>query len=206
MATNKGVQMEKILLIDFENIQNINLEQIEKLDYRIYLFIGESQTKVPMDLFKSGLKLCDKLKIIQIEGNGTNALDFHIAYHLGNQIEKDHNNEYIILSKDKGFDPLVRFIKKQNVRCKRINGISEIVPSRINDNNNEQYIKVLENLKKIEKAKRPRKINTMKQHIKTLFGKTLTDKICNEIIDQLFIKRIISEENGRLIYEKTKLS
>ena len=200
-AANKGVQMEKVLLIDFENIQNINLEQIEKFDYRIYLFIGESQNKIPFDLVKSAQKLGDKLQWVKIDGNGANALDFHIAYYLGNQIEKDHNNEYIILSKDKGFDPLVSFITKQNVKCKRINSISEIVPLRKSDNNNEKYIKILENLKKIVKAKRPRKNNTLKQHVKTLFGKTLTDEICNEIIDQLFIKGVISEENGRLIYD-----
>lgn len=193
--------MEKVLLIDFENIQNINLEQIEKFDYRIYLFIGESQNKIPFDLVKSAQKLGDKLQWVKIDGNGANALDFHIAYYLGNQIEKDHNNEYIILSKDKGFDPLVSFITKQNVKCKRINSISEIVPLRKSDNNNEKYIKILENLKKIVKAKRPRKNNTLKQHVKTLFGKTLTDEICNEIIDQLFIKGVISEENGRLIYD-----
>ena len=188
-------------MIDFENIQNINLEQIEKFDYRIYLFIGESQNKIPFDLVKSAQKLGDKLQWVKIDGNGANALDFHIAYYLGNQIEKDHNNEYIILSKDKGFDPLVSFITKQNVKCKRINSISEIVPLRKSDNNNEKYIKILENLKKIVKAKRPRKNNTLKQHVKTLFGKTLTDEICNEIIDQLFIKGVISEENGRLIYD-----
>ncbi len=40
MAADKGVQMEKVLLIDFENVQNINLEQIEKFDYRIYTMIA----------------------------------------------------------------------------------------------------------------------------------------------------------------------
>lgn len=194
--------MEKVLLIDFENIQNINLEHIEKIDYRIYVFIGESQNKIPFDLANSAQKLGGKLQYVKIDGNGANALDFHIAYYLGNQIEKDRNNEYIILSKDKGFDPLVRFIKKQNVKCKRINSISEIGPPRKSDKHNEEYRKVLENLKKIEKTKRPRKRNTLKQHIKAFLGKTLTDEICNEIIDQLFIEGVISEENAKLIYEK----
>ena len=35
MAVDKGTQMEKVLLIDFENVQSLNLEQIEKFDYRI---------------------------------------------------------------------------------------------------------------------------------------------------------------------------
>jgi len=201
MAADKGVQMEKVLLIDFENVQNINLEQIEKFDYRIYVFIGESQNKIPFDLVKAAQKLGGKLKWIKIDGNGANALDFHIAYFLGNQIEKDRNNEYVILSKDKGFDPLVKFITKKNVKCRRINSIIEIAPTRKSDSHNEEYRKVLENLKKIDKAKKPRRRNTLKQHVKSLLGKTLTEEICNEIIDQLFIERIVSEENGKLIYE-----
>ena len=95
----------------------------------------------------------------------------------------------------------MRFITKQNVKCRRINSIIEVAPPRKSDSHNEEYRKILENLNKIEKAKRPRKRNTLKQHVKTLLGKTLTDEICNEIIDQLFIKGVVSEENGKLIYE-----
>ena len=174
--------MEKILLIDYENIQNITLEQIEKADYRIYVFIGESQNKIPFDLVKSAQKLGGKLEWIKINGNGSNALDFHVAYYLGNQIERNRDNEYVILSKDKGFDPLVRFITKQNVKCKRINSIIEISSPQHSKEHNNEYRKVLENLKKIEKVKRPRKRNTLKQHVKSLLGKTLSDEIFNEII------------------------
>ena len=193
--------MEKVLLIDYENIQNINLEQIEKADYRIYVFIGESQNKIPFDLVKSAQKLGGKLEWIKIDGNGSNALDFHVAYYLGNQIERNRDNEYVILSKDKGFDPLVRFITKQNVKCRRINSIIEISSPQQGKEHNNEYRKVLENLKKIEKVKRPRKRNTLKQHVKSLLGKTLSDEIFNEIIDQLFIEKIVSEENGKIIYE-----
>lgn len=200
-AADKGDGMEKVLLIDFENVQNINLEQIEKSDFRIYVFIGESQNKIPFDLVKTAQKLGGKLEWVKIDGNGANALDFHISYYLGSQIEKNRNNEYVILSKDKGFDPLVRFITKQNVKCRRINSIIEIAPSRKSDGRNEEYRKILENLKKIEKAKRPRKRNTLKQHVKSLLGKTLTEGMCDEIIDQLFIKGVVSEENAKLIYE-----
>lgn len=201
MATDKGRQMEKVLLIDFENVQNINLGQIEKFDYRIYVFIGQSQNKIPFDLVKTAQQLGGKLEWVKIDGNGANALDFHIAYYLGNQISKNRNYEYVILSKDKGFDPLVRFITKQNVKCRRINSIIEIAPPLKGDGHNEEFKKILDNLKKIEKAKRPRKRNTLKQHVKTLLGKALSDEACIDIIDQLFIDGIISEENGKLIYE-----
>jgi hypothetical protein len=157
--------MGKILLIDFENIQDIDLDQIVSSDYRICVFIGESQNKIPLELVKSAQKLGDRLDWLKIDGNGRNALDFHIAYYLGSQVEKNRSNEYIILSKDKGFDPLVRYVAKQNVKCNRINSIIEIVSPRKTKDHDQEYRKVIENLRKIEKGKRPRKRNTLKQHI-----------------------------------------
>ena len=193
--------MEKLLLIDYENIQNINLEQIKKTDYRVFVFIGASQNKIPFSLVEAAQNFGNKLEWVKIDGNGPNALDFHIAYFLGSRIERDRDSEYVILSKDKGFDPLVRYINKQNVKCRRINSIIEISEPRGSRDHSEEYTKVLENLKKIEKAKRPRKRNTLKKHVRTVIGKPLTEEVYNEIIDQLFIKGIVSEENGKLKYE-----
>jgi len=152
-------------------------------------------------LVKSAQKLGNRLEWLKIDGNGRNALDFHIAYYLGSQVEKNRSNEYIILSKDKGFDPLVRYVAKQNVKCKRINSIIEIVSPRKAKDHDQEYRKVIENLSKIEKGKRPRKRNTLKQHVKALLGKTLMDERLNEIIDQLFIEGLVSEENTILTYE-----
>ncbi len=45
----------------------------------------------------------------KIEGNGSNALDFHIAMELGCIIENSNKPECVVLSKDKGFDPLLLF-------------------------------------------------------------------------------------------------
>jgi hypothetical protein len=192
--------MEKVLLIDFENIQDINLDQIDSVDYRICVFIGESQNKIPLELVKSAQKLGNRLEWVKIDGNGRNALDFHIAYYLGSQIEKNRGHEYIILSKDKGFDPLVKYVGKQNVKCRRINSILEIVsPGKTKDDDHE-YRKVIENLRKIEKGKRPRRRNTLKQHVKGLFGRPLPDERLNEIMDQLFIEGFVSEENNILTY------
>ena len=177
------------------------MDQIEKSNYRILLFIGESQNKIPFELVKSAQKLGSRLEWIKIDGNGNNALDFHIAYHLGGQVEKESSNEYVILSKDKGFDPLVRYVTRQNVKCRRISSIIEIGSTRKSKDPDQEYRKVLENLKKIEKGKRPRKRSTLKQHVKALLGKTLTEDRLNEVVDQLFIEGLVSEENGKLKYE-----
>jgi hypothetical protein len=57
-----------------------------------------------------------KLEWLKVEGNGSNALDFHIAYYLGCWFTQFPTAQYFILSKDSGFDSLVRHLKKKGIR------------------------------------------------------------------------------------------
>jgi hypothetical protein len=63
---------------------------------------------------------------IQISGNGPNALDFHIAYYIGRLSVENPNAYFHIISKDKGFDPLIKHLKDQRILCSRSSSVSEI--------------------------------------------------------------------------------
>jgi hypothetical protein len=58
----------------------------------------------------SALKLGERFVLTEISGTGPNALDFHIAYYLGEILAHDPAHRCVILSKDKGFDPLVKHL------------------------------------------------------------------------------------------------
>lgn len=190
-----------ILLIDYENIQQIDLSSIAGLDIAIKIFIGRSQNKIPFELVMNAQQFGRSIEWIKIDGNGNNALDFHIAYYLGYMSREHIEDTYIVLSKDKGFDPLIRYINKKNVTCKRINSILEISAKEDKPVINEMHMKkVLDNLFKIDKSKRPRKRSTLQKHILSLIKGTMTEKEAAEIIDQLFIDLKLTEENERLKY------
>jgi hypothetical protein len=193
--------MSIVLLIDYENVQGINLEELAGTDSRVCIFTGSSQSKIPIELVSSAQVLGNRLEWIRIDGNGPNALDFHIAYYLGAHITKYPKNEYFVLSKDKGFDPLMKHIAKEKVACKRITTISELLPTKRVKAPDTDYEKVLLNLKKIEKSRRPKNAKTLKQHIKSIIGKTQTEDKLNRIIEQLQAARIVVVEDGRLKYE-----
>jgi len=192
--------MQRVLLVDFENIQAVNLERVEESEYRVCVFVGESQGKIPLELVRSAQKLGDNLEWLKIDGTGRNALDFHIAYYLGMQVERNRGGEYIILSKDKGFDPLVRYVTKQGVHCRRINSVTEIAAPKKGREHDQDYRKTVENLRKIQKGKRPRKKNTLRQHVRGLLGSSATEERLNAIIDKLFSEGVVSEENGAITY------
>jgi hypothetical protein len=193
--------MSKVLLIDYENVQDVNLGQMAQMDCLVYVFTGSAQSRIPIELVSSAQALGHRLNWIRIDGNGPNALDFHIAYYLGASISKNPADEYFILSRDKGFDPLIRHIGREKVVCKRISSISEIKPLRVAREPDSDYAKVVRNLKKIEKSRLPRSRRTLSQHLKTLVGAPQTEEKLNRIVEQLFSSGLIVEENNRLRYE-----
>lgn len=194
--------MKTTLFIDYENVQNVTLSQLTVKDMDIKLFVGNLQNKIPFDIVTEAQRLGDKLEWIKIEGQGKNALDFHIAFYLGYFSSQNDFDEFIILSKDKGYDPLVKYLNSRNTKCKRINSLLELSTTRTEEAQfqDESFSKVLENLRKIPKQKRPRKRNTLRKHIRSLFNNRIEDTEVDSIIDHLFIRELVSEMNHNISY------
>ncbi len=192
--------MSKVMLIDYENVQGINLSEMHGMDFRVKIFTGNSQSKIPIELVTSAQVLGNQLEWIRIDGNGPNALDFHIAYYLGALIAKDPGDDYFILSKDKGFDPLIKYITKRKIYCRRILAISDVASIKGAKGNTGDEEKVLSNIRKIEKGRRPRNKQKLKQHVKSVLGKSVTEEKLNQIVVKLFSSKAIVEENGKLTY------
>ena len=115
------------VLIDFENVQPNNLEILKKHPFTIFVFVGENQAKIPFGTAKALQEFGKEAKYIKISGNGPNALDFHIACYLGQLSSQDNGGYYYIVSKDKGFDPLITSIGGEAV-C---NAVLAVCRSRI---------------------------------------------------------------------------
>jgi hypothetical protein len=187
-----------LLLIDFENVQQIDLARLQE-NYQVIIFVGASQKSVPIELVTSAQKLGDRVEWHSVEGNGKNALDFHIACHLGRVLEKARNTHCLILSKDKGFDPLLKYLNKNGLTCQRINSLLELEPKSATTEE-PNYKRVFEVLSKSEKKSRPRKRKTLSQHISSMFQKNIAQSDIDRIIDILFANKLISESNNSITY------
>jgi hypothetical protein len=199
--------MSKVLYIDYENVQKVNLSRIAQLDFKIWVFTGVSQSRIPIELVKSTQAFGSNLKWVSIDGNGPNALDFHIAYYLGLHTAENAKDEYFILSKDKGFDPLIKHLVNKKIKCRRINSISEVessarTPAKVKKaiDTDRAYAKIVENLFKIEESRRPRNRKTLRGHIKTLIGKSQTEERIDQIISQLFAANLVVDAGRGLTY------
>ena len=189
---------QELLLVDFENVQQVDLSNLGG-SINVVIFIGASQKAIPVELVTSAQKLGARVTWQKVEGNGSNALDFHIACHLGRVLEKSPLSHCIVLSKDKGFDPLLRQLNKIGLKCKRINSLPELVPKPASADE-PNYKRVVEVLGKSEKKSRPRKLKTLSQHISSMFQKKIAQKDIDCIIDMLIANKMISETNNTISY------
>ncbi len=67
--------MEKSLptnyvLIDYENVQPKNLEILANHPFKIFVFVGANQIKVPIDLAVAMQEFGERAKYIKMSGNG----------------------------------------------------------------------------------------------------------------------------------------
>lgn len=107
------------VLIDYENVHVKSLALLRGEDFRVLVFLGPKNTKLPVDLVLAMQKLGKHAEYILLEKSGANALDFHIAYYLGILVTADPAGFFHIISKDTGFDPLIRHLQTKKILTAR---------------------------------------------------------------------------------------
>jgi hypothetical protein len=104
-------------LIDYESVQPSQLELLNRDGFVAYVFIGKAQTRLSYETVSAIQNLGDRAKYIKISGAGPKALDFHIAFYIGQISATDQEAFFHIISKDKGFDPLIEHLRERKIFC-----------------------------------------------------------------------------------------
>ena len=193
------------VLIDYENVQPKNLAALkgdsQEVDFRIIVFVGANQTRLPRDLVFEMQSFGSDAQYIEITGAGKNALDFHIAYYLGRLAKPGSDDHFHLVSKDTGFDPLIRHLKESGIQVERRKGLFEIPWLRADEDDSldDQLQKVVRNFDMQGKS-RPRKVRTVRTTINNLFGKSLTEEQLDALVSGLQKLNYIAIEGERIKY------
>lgn len=121
LGNSLGLQF---FLIDFENVQPTGIGSLVPGSCRIMIFLGQNQSKVPVALSQALQPFGTDVEYLQISGNGPNAVDFHVAFYIGRLAMSHPDARFTIVSKDTGFDPLVRHLAGLKIACNRAASIS----------------------------------------------------------------------------------
>ena len=190
------------VLIDFENVQPKNLAILNGHEFRVIVFVGANQAKISFELASALQALGSNAEYVKIGGNGHNALDFHIAFYIGQLAERDPNAYFHIISKDTGFDPLIKHLKERKIFAQRERDLAEIPLLRIsNATSAEEKIEAIVKSLAARGHARPRKVKTLANTVNSLFSRTLDEAELTDIIGQMKKRNLIAVENEKVSYK-----
>ena len=89
------------VLIDFESVQTTSLELLTHDHFKVIVFVGVKQDKLPFEVAESLQQLGSRAEYIKISGRGPNALDFHIAFYIGRLVAEEPSAYFHVISKDR---------------------------------------------------------------------------------------------------------
>ncbi|MCY1302761.1 PIN domain protein [compost metagenome] len=209
------------VLIDYESVQVKSLELLQQPHFKIRVFLGPNNTKLPAELAVAIQRFGDRADYVQLDTPGQNALDFHVAYYLGRLAVEEPDAFFHIISRDKGFDPLIKHLKGKGMfaaRSETIEGMPcfsppKIVPppapklepvkapppkakKAVNESDVNLVIADLVG----RKASRPRSIKTLLNTIRATLGKQTIEEI--EGLYQVLRQRGYVEEAGAKVSYK----
>ena len=190
------------VLIDYENVQPEAMAVLSKEHFKVIVFVGANQAKVTFEVASALQQMGERAEYIKISGNGSNALDFHIAYYIGLLASKEPEAYFHIVSKDTGFDPLINHLKGKKILACRSKDVTDIpiVKASNSKSPSEKIAVIIADLKRRGAAK-PRAVKTLTSTISSMFQKQLPDEELQSLLLELQTKGIISVAGTKVSYE-----
>ena len=193
----------RLLLVDYENVQAVDLVSLPE-DVHVLFVLGTKQTKLPTDLTIQAHALGDRFRYVPIKGQAPNAVDFCIAFYLGEFFSRNEGSECVVLSKDKkGFDPLVRhLIDDRGLSVRRVNAFADAFGRRsvVVPSSGDAYARIVELLRKEPPRHRPRKRTGLEGKIRSYLPGS-TAECRDALLKRLFVDGRVTEAAGKLGYE-----
>lgn len=189
------------VLIDLENVQIETLPELDAEHFKVLIFVGANQNKLAYELVAPVQKMGTRAEYVKISGNGSNALDFHIAFYIGQLATQDPTAYFHIISKDTGFDPLIQHLRGKKISVARSSSIADIPLLKASNakSASEKIDVIVANLKQRGAAK-PRNIKTLSSTISSLFQKQLADEEMASILAELQGKVWILTSENKVSY------
>jgi hypothetical protein len=118
------------IFVDFENVQKIDPEMIGAENVRVTLLMGPLNKKLDMTVVERLHKHPASMTFVRLTSSGRNALDFAVAYYVGQTSALNADGRFHIVSKDKDYDPLIEHLRSINVQIFRHDSFDALALSR----------------------------------------------------------------------------
>lgn len=193
------------VFIDFESVQPKSLEALAHDHFKVFLFVGANQSKLPFELAVSLQRLGARADYIKISGSGPNALDFHIAYYIGRLAVENPSAYFHIVSRDAGFDPLIRHLKSMKILAGRVKTVADIPVVKVTNSKSprERIALIQARLQQLKVAK-PGTVKTLSRTIASLFRNQLPEEEVAALVQGLADQGYLEIIGTKITYGHTK--
>jgi hypothetical protein len=190
------------VLIDYENVQPSDLAMLRDGPFKVKVFLGANQARIPVALAAAMQGLGGNAEYVLLESSGSNALDFHIAYYVGILSAQDPSAFFHVISKDTGFDPLIKHLIAKGVSAHRSTSISSVpyFKPKASSGSDTQVELVVAHLTKLKAAK-PRAEKTLLSTLHALFKKELSEYQLAALLALLCKRGIVKVDGTKVSYE-----
>jgi hypothetical protein len=192
---------KQYVLIDYENIQPADMQALDRDSFHAIVFVGANQTKVTYEAAEVLQRMGERASYIKISGNGNNALDFHIAFYIGELTAKEPDACFHVVSKDTGFDPLIQHLKSRKISVRRVKTLTDLSLAKAVSRKvgTDRVSAIIANLTQMG-ASKPRTLRTLASTINAFFQKTLSEAEVQGIIAELTKKGIVVVNESKVAY------
>lgn len=192
------------VLIGYESVQPRQLELLNRDGFIAYVFVGKAQAKLSFETVSAIQDLGERARYIKISATGLNALDFRIAFYIGQIGVSDPDAFFHIISKDKGFDPLIEHLREQKIFSVRSETIGEIPIIRASTAKTpkERINLVVDRLK--SGSSRPKTLSTLRSTIEAILYKQVGGPDIQAVIDQMIKSGFVTVANEKVSYSLLK--
>ena len=189
------------VLVDFENVQPQDIGLLKGGPFKVKIFLGPNQSKIPVSLAAALQSLGENAEYVSLETAGNNALDFHIAYYIGVLSAAEPTAFFHVISKDTGFDSLLKYLKGRKIFAQRSICIADIpyfkpvLPAAPEA----QVESVIADLVR-RKASKPRTQKTLLSTLHALFKKELSEQQLAALFAALCKRGIVKVDGTKVSY------
>jgi hypothetical protein len=190
------------VLVDYENVQPKDIGLLKGGPFKVKVFLGPNQSKVPVTLAAALQPLGDNAEYVLLETAGNNAVDFHIAYYVGVLSSEDPDAYFHIISKDSGFDPLIKHLKGRKIFAQRSTSIADlpyfkpVLPAAPEA----QVEVIVANLIR-RKAAKPRTKKSLISTLHAIFKKELSEQQISQLFAALCARGVVKVEGNKVSYD-----
>jgi PIN domain len=211
------------VFVDYENVHAVDPAIIGSQTMHVTLLLGAKKTTLDATVVEKLLRHAATMEMIRLTSSGRNALDFTLAYYIGRAVAADPTGRFHIVSKDKGYDPLIEHLRSRHVFARRHENFTALrsgaaskpavatapaaapaakssarpgTPPSLES----VATQVLEHLRK-PTTNQPRTRNKLTSHLRSHLGKKITEAEVLQLVERLIqTGHLACDDKGRITY------